>query len=222
MESKEEMLWKNKGPLPNPSAFDLMGRQSVRVTFKLSTGAIEALSIVATHLGIKQKSIFDHLIEDARSLTRIAKEVDGVSLENLDRVQKTFVISRNTLLSLEKAAKRFNTPRDALIELSIRRLLPIIFQEQQRHEVRKNILYEIDMFFDEGLKLLSKLETDLGDEDPMTSHFKHAIRALSSAQNDIRDLVARGEMIENFDFKHLAVNIAQGDRDMENDSNKLS
>jgi hypothetical protein len=132
------------------------------------------------------------------------------------------VISRNALLSLEKAAKKFNTSRDALMELSIQRLLPIIFQERQRHEMRKNFLNDIELFFNEGLKLLSKLETDLGDEDLMTSHFKQAIRMLSSAQNEIRDFVDRGEVIANFDFKDLAVNIIQSDRDMENDSNKLS
>jgi endonuclease/exonuclease/phosphatase family metal-dependent hydrolase len=48
--------------LPLPSSSDLRGRQSVRATFKLSVRAIDALSIVAAHLGIKQKSLFDHLI----------------------------------------------------------------------------------------------------------------------------------------------------------------
>ena len=60
--------------LPHPSSADLRGKQSVRATFKLTEKAIEALSIVAVHLGIKQKSLFDHLLEDTRSLSAIAKE----------------------------------------------------------------------------------------------------------------------------------------------------
>ena len=87
--------------LPLPSAEDLRGRQSVRATFKLSTRAIDALSIVAVHLGIKQKSLFDQLIEDAGSLSHIAREIESDDFSTLKRVQKTFVISRKTLRSLE-------------------------------------------------------------------------------------------------------------------------
>ena len=39
--------------LPKAFTSDLRGRQSVRATFKLSEGCIEAISIVAAHLGIK-------------------------------------------------------------------------------------------------------------------------------------------------------------------------
>src|SRR5210317_699216 len=87
--------------LPLPSADDLRGRQSVRATFKLSSRAIDALSIVAVHLGIKQKSLFDQLIEDAGSLSLIANEMESEDFHALDRVQKTYVISRKTLRSLE-------------------------------------------------------------------------------------------------------------------------
>ena len=64
--------------LPKTFTSDLRGRQSVRATFKLSEGCIEAISIVAAHLGIKQKSLFDHLVEDARFLTSIAREIQNV------------------------------------------------------------------------------------------------------------------------------------------------
>jgi len=47
--------------LPEPTSAELRGRQSVRATFRLSERAIDALSIVSVHLGIKQKSLFDHL-----------------------------------------------------------------------------------------------------------------------------------------------------------------
>ena len=60
--------------LPRASSSDLRGKQSVRATFKLSERAIDALSIVAIHLGIKQKSLFDHLIDDTRSLKVIARD----------------------------------------------------------------------------------------------------------------------------------------------------
>ena len=88
--------------LPLPSPADLRGRQSVRATFKLSARAIDVLSIVATQLGIKQKSLFDHLIEDVQSLNVIANEIEDDMFNALERVQKTFVVSRRTLSSLEQ------------------------------------------------------------------------------------------------------------------------
>jgi len=199
MEFKENLIVMNEITLPQPSTFDLRGRQSVRATFKLSAKAIEALGILAFHLGIKQKSIFDHLIEDAQSLRTIAQEVDPGAFNELDRVQKTFVISRKTLISLEETAGQFNTSRDALVELSIQRLLPIIFREREKHEKRKNILNEIEYFISQGLMLLEELKSDLGEEDPVTAKFKGSIEALVDARTHIEALVVRGQLIERFD-----------------------
>ena len=58
----------------NPSALDLRGRQSVRITFRLSEACIDAVSILSAQLGIKQKSIFDHLMEDAQVLKNMRSE----------------------------------------------------------------------------------------------------------------------------------------------------
>ena len=105
---------------------DLRGRQSVRATFKLTSDCIEAISIVAAQMGIKQKSLFDHLFQDTDALSTIAQKYSNARLQSVNRVQKTFVMSRNSLLSLEDVARHFNAPRDVLIEISVQRLLPII------------------------------------------------------------------------------------------------
>lgn len=222
MKPKEEMVWINNMSLPHPSAFDLRGRQSVRATFRLSTQAIEALSIVAAHLGIKQKSIFDHLIEDAASLMQIAREIDSNLLKDQERVQKTFVISRKTLISLEKIATKFGASRDALVELSIQRLLPVISRERQKHEMRKRILNDIRNFLDKGMELLAEFEAALGNEDPTTVRFKGAINAVAAAQNEINGFVNKGEMIENFDLQHVAVNTKQRKGTLRTDLTKNS
>ena len=198
MEIKENLVVMNEISLPLPSSIDLRGRQSVRATFKLSARAIDTLSIVAVHLGIKQKSIFDHLIEDAQSLRIIAQEVDSETFNALERIQKTFVISRRTLRSLEEIAAKFNTSRDALVELSIQRLLPIIYREQEKHERRKKLFNEIDHFLDQGVRLHEKLETDLGEDDVVTTEFRGAIKTLIEAQSHIGTFIVKGQIIENF------------------------
>ena len=199
MEIKENLMVINDTALPKPSSMDLRGRQSVRATFKLSAQAIDILSLVSVHLGIKQKSIFDHLIEDDQSLTIIAQEVDPKPVKALERIQKTFVISRKTLLALEEAASQFNTPRDVLVELSIQRLLPIIYREQEKHAKRKKILNEINYFLDQGTALLEEFEAKLGKEDPVSAEFKRAIEVLTVARTHIGAFVVKGQMIENFD-----------------------
>jgi predicted DNA-binding protein YlxM (UPF0122 family) len=199
MEIKENSMVTGDIALPQPSSGDLRGRQSVRATFKLSVQAIDILSIVSVHLGIKQKSIFDHLIEDDQSLTVIAREVDPKRINTLERVQKTFVISRKTLRALEAAAKQFHTSRDVLVELSVQRLLPIIYREQKKHEKRKNILNEIKYFLSKGANLLEEFEADLGKDDPVSAEFKRAIDVLTDARAHIETFVVKGQMIERFD-----------------------
>jgi len=184
--------------LPQPSPQDLRGRQSVRATFKLSARAIEAMSIVSVHLGIKQKSLFDHLIEDAQSLSHIAREMESEKFRRLSRIQKTFVISRRTLSSLDEISKQFQTPRDALVEYSIQRLLPVIAQERERHRRRKDILNDMDEHLANGLKILRKSKSLLGEDDPVFIRLAAAIKAMASAQSNVNAFVEKGGIIEDF------------------------
>jgi hypothetical protein len=184
--------------LPLPSAEDLRGRQSVRATFKLSTRAIDALSIVAVHLGIKQKSLFDQLIEDAGSLSHIAREIESDDFSTLERVQKTYVISRKTLRSLEDISTQFDAPRDALVEYSIQRLLPVIAREREKHQKRKEILQDINTHFEQGLKILNKTRELLGENDPVYSKLEAAMGACMHARDNVDRFVERCQIIEEF------------------------
>ena len=184
--------------LPRTSSADLRGRQSVRATFKLSERAIEAMSIVAVHLGIKQKSLFDHLIEDMQSLKLIAREIEPDRFSTLNRVQKTFVISRKTLSNLDETSRRFNAPRDALVEYSIQRLMPVISRERERHRKRKEILGDMTGILESGLELLHKSRSLLGEDDPVSVRFESAMRSLANAHGHVKDFVEKGEIIEEF------------------------
>jgi len=184
--------------LPLPSSSDLRGRQSVRATFKLTEEAINTVSIVATHLGIKQKSLFDHLIEDARSLDLIASKVRTETFVQLNRIQKTYVLSRKTMTCLGEASRKFNAPRDALVEYSIQRLLPIIIEEREKHKKRKEVLDEITEYLRLGEKIFKKSNMLLDEEDPVLDKFETAIAACRNAHRDIRAFVEKGKIIEEF------------------------
>ncbi|UCD90475.1 MAG: hypothetical protein JSW04_03270, partial [Desulfobacterales bacterium] len=157
--------------LPKTLTSELKKRQSVRATFRLSEGCIDAISIVATQMGIKQKSLFDHLAEDMNRLKSIAREIKDMQIKKPGRVQKTFVISRKSLSSLDEISNRFNASRDTLIEHSMQSLLPIIHKERVKHERRKAFLVKIKKHFQQGENILNDLRKQLGDDDPIIHKF---------------------------------------------------
>jgi len=198
MQDNDDNSWMDDDILPRPTPKDLRGRQSVRATFKLSAKAIETMSIVAVHLGIKQKSLFDHLIEDVQSLKLIAREIESERFSAISRIQKTFVISRKTLSSLDETSKRFNAPRDALVEYSIQRLLPVLAREREKHQRRKDILRDMNENMEHGLKILQKSRTLLGEDDPVFLRWESAMKTLVNTRRDIAAFIEKGKIIEDF------------------------
>jgi hypothetical protein len=135
---------------------DLRMKQSVRTTFKLPEEAINLLTIIAGQLGIKQKSLLDQLTEDSSLLVKLATEVKQRNKKDERRYAKTFVMSRNALQSINDVAKKQKISRDILVELSIKRLLPIIEGELKKHTERKQII--------EKMQQLAKHEETLRDQ----------------------------------------------------------
>src|SRR5210317_1233824 len=184
--------------LPKPTTLDLRGRQSVRATFRLSEACIDAISILSAQLGIKQKSIFDHLMENAQVLKDMARDLENTEFDRHERIQKTFVISRRSLSFLDMISSEHNAPRDALVEYSVRRLLPIIAKERIKHEKRKDLLAEISNHFAKGERLLAKADEMLGSDDPIVHKLKTAISVYKNVFGDIANFIERGKMIEKF------------------------
>ena len=198
MEKDEALENNTDATLPWMSTIDLRGKQSVRATFRLTEKAIDALSAVSTHLGIKQKSLFDHLMEDPRTLNLIAREIQSYHFIKLNRIQKTFVLSRRTLCSIEKVSKDYNAPRDALVEYSLLRLLPMIAGEKEKHEKRREILVEITRHLKQGQNILKKTGMLLGKEDPVFNKLETALAVYENARRNIETFVEKGKVIEDF------------------------
>ena len=198
MDKNDKKKVRNDTSLPLPSSSDLRGKQSVRATFKLTGKAIDAISVVSVHLGIKQKSLFDHLIDDTRSLNLIARKINSDRFNRLNRIQKTYVISRKTLCCLEEVSKDFSAPRDALVEYSMQRLLPVIAEEREKHRRRKEILSEITDYLKQGEKILKRSKKLLGEDDPVYDKFNTSMAALHNAHHSIGSFIEKGEIIENF------------------------
>ena len=194
------------------SSVGLRGMQSVRASFRLSPDCIETISILSAQLGIKQKSLFDYLVQDRESIVEIAKKLKGTKLKADDRVQKTFVIRRSTLETLDKIAKIYQAPRNALIEFSVQRLLPIIASERKKHILRREICSKIDSNYLLLKEILEYAESRLGRDDPAFNKMVPVLEAYASARGALSDFIDRGKGIENFSPDNLA-SIALEDED---------
>jgi hypothetical protein len=132
----------------------------------------------------------------------MARELANIELDRHgNRIQKTFVISRRSLSFLDSISDEFDAPRDALVEYSVRRLLPIIAKERKRHGKRKELLAEISNHFAEGEKLLSKADEMLGADDPIVNRLATAMSVYKNALRDIANFIERGKIIEEFQLE---------------------
>ena len=202
--SKEKKI-KQKEKVSPTSSFssDLKSRQSVRATFKLTKGCIEAIGILANQMGIKQKSLFDHMSEDTDGLKSIARKIKKIKTVKQDRVQKTYVISRKSLASLDEISNMFSASRDGLVEHSIQRLLPIISRERTKHEIRKEFLIKIKKHFQQGEKMLNDIKKKLGGDDPIINKFDVVLSNYETVKNSMESFIERSKDIETFDVDNM-------------------
>ncbi|MBM9606102.1 hypothetical protein [Desulfopila inferna] len=183
--------------ITSKSTQELLGRQSVRTTFKLTERSIDAMSVLANQLGIKQKSLFDHLIDDDSVMKMIAEESTQYEIPE-QRIAKTYVISRRTLQNLEKISSRYQTPRDALVELSIERILPLITEEKKKHKQRKIILQKLYKMVGEGEEIFEMANESLDKDDPVYRRIYQMAKTVRNCCDDVETFVDRGRKIEDF------------------------
>ncbi len=180
------------------SAQGLRGKQSVRATFRLPEHIIQLLGIVARQLGLKQKSLFDHLIEDIDVLSKVASGIQGSTPQSSTRRQKTFVLSKRSLEVLDNVARRQNIPRDILVEISIQRLLPVMNAEQEKHRKRIQVYQEMEICRDHCEKLLDKVERLLGNEDQAALLLRRVADVCDESIQELAGIIDKGQAMEEY------------------------
>ncbi len=189
---------KIEDPFLGPAMFDLRGKQSVRATFKLSQKAIDSIGLVAIHMGIKQKSLFDHIIEDMAALSDIAKTIRIRQFKKITRRQKTFVLSRKTIDALSDISEAYDMPRDALVEYSVKKLESVIVAEKLRHKERKKLHQQMADYFMEGEALLDHATKILGVDDPFCRRFEKAVAMARKTTREVSDFLEKSKVLEDF------------------------
>ena len=77
-------------------------------------------------------------------------------------------------------------------------MLPLIAQEREKHEKRKEIASRYEAYFREGAKLLEDARKRLGDDDPAVQHLKAAVVHCAGAQRGLHEVIERGSCLEDF------------------------
>ncbi|MCP3941284.1 MAG: hypothetical protein GY710_07360 [Desulfobacteraceae bacterium] len=185
-------------PFLGPAMFDLRGKQSVRATFKISQKAIDSIGLVAIHMGIKQKSLFDHIIEDMTALSDLAKTIRIRQFKKIDRKQKTFVLSRRTIEALGSISETYDMPRDALVEYSVKKLESVIMAEKLRHEERKKLQQQMTAYFLTGEALYKHAIGVLSEDDPFCRHFEKTVTTSRKTTQAINEFLEKSKVLENF------------------------
>lgn len=175
----------------------LKGMQSVRATFTLPKHTINLLSAVASQLGVKQKSIIDHLVENRHILDQIADEAQNYQPKQNQRKQKTFVLSRNSLITLDTFAREYKLPRDVLVEFSIKQLHPVLAQEKKKQKNRKTLCKEMENFRELGRRLMEKARDLVGKEDVVCQKLETVFNLYDKHLEELKGAIEKGKCMED-------------------------
>ncbi|MBT8334228.1 MAG: hypothetical protein HKP41_06125 [Desulfobacterales bacterium] len=171
------------------NSYQLKGKQSVRATFRLSNQMIDLLKIAATHLEVKQKSLIDELVQNRETLDRVVLDSQGAPQKETERRQKTFVLSRNSLESLDKISNKYDLSRDYLVELCIGRLVPFVDSEQEKHKQRRMLIKDAEHYLADGKKLLEQADKMLGRRDRFRAKLEKIVNYTERNVTEMRKFV---------------------------------
>lgn len=170
-------------------ADELKKMQSVRTTFKLSEKSIKLLKLSAKHLGIKQKTLLNQLIEDETILNILAKEAQTYYRNDDDCRPKTFVLSRKALNLIDVMLNQYDIARDILVELSITRLASYIESLSEKHDQRRSILTEMESYQKNLEGLSNKAKAVFEQDDPFRIKLERLTLVTQKSVGEIKKTV---------------------------------
>ena len=174
----------------------ILGKQSVRATFRLSSNTIDLLSAVACQLGVKQKSLFDHLVEDRGILGKLVEDEEGGDVEGV-KIQKTYVISKSSLMILQSVASECKVSRDFLVERSIGRLWPVFIAEQEKIKKWLALQEKIRVLHEVGRELYKDADELLAHDDQVFLKLQDVVVSLTKGCEEIQMIINKGKEFEN-------------------------
>ena len=144
---------------------ELKAKQSVRTTFRLTDKTINLMKVAAKHLGIRQKTLLDQILEDEKALNLLADDAITYARNENKCRPKTLVLSQKALDLMGEISYRYDIPRDFLIELSVARLASYINSLAETHAKRRTFMEELDQYSTHISDLFNKAGNMLQEDD---------------------------------------------------------
>jgi hypothetical protein len=95
-------------------------------------------------------------------------------------------------------SKSHDTPRDALVEYSIKRLESVISAEKKRHEQRKELFDRVTAHWDAGMEILHEAKEILGDDDPFCRNVERAMTVCLRTEKELSAFMEKSRLIEEY------------------------
>lgn len=180
---------------------------STRTTFALTKEGEKALSWIIDHFGKKIRSVIDNLCEQLRtSLQNHGETTFGNIIIELikenprrseDRIRKTVVLSKKSLKILNEVSKKYEVPRDMLLDKGFIMLMTLLQNDSKlRLEKHQKALTIITKLWNDANKAEKKLEEFLDDEDPVLFGLGYAITYLMKISMAIEEEQKKGTPID--------------------------
>lgn len=174
----------------------------VTSTFRLSEEGHKALKKVAKAMGLKYAEVFGRLLLLFEALESTKDPITLKSDKKVNRVRKTYVVNKETLVKLSLMVKNKKTTRDLLIEKTALRFSE--FFEENKSAERKSYqsVHEkiIKPFWSQSEDIERKLSKKLGHDDPIVTRFGYVVTILMSLSMAIESFLNDDRPIDPHDF----------------------
>ncbi len=84
------------------------------------------------------------------------------------------------------------------MELSIERIIPLLFKEKKKHKERKKVLAKMHDLLAEGDDILRTVKSSLDEDDPVYRRIITMMQSVKNCCSDVEACVERGRKIEEF------------------------
>jgi hypothetical protein len=176
---------------------DLSDRESVRTTFRFTKEANEALGLLSDRHGVPMKDVLHFALDVLHSALKQVLNDDKklkIKKDNEETIRRTVVITKKTLIYLNKLSKQYNVSRDDLINKAIIFTKGYTyFADESTIEVYREAFDLIDKFYLEAQGVESKLKELLGDDNLIVSEMELAVSGIMTPFIKIKEAFKKRE-----------------------------
>ncbi len=191
----------NERKLPKIRKIDLGDRKSIKMNFRFSKEALEALSWLSKRHGVPMKDVFHFAFdvlptfeEAIDALISIDEQIKFNKVEQ-KTIRRTVVITKKTLDYLIKLSQKSNISRDDILNMAILLAKGVaISNDDASIAAYKEAFDLIDNFYSEAKGVEFKLKELLGDDNLIVNDFRLAVEMINDTHEKIdEEIKQRGD-----------------------------